>query len=156
MASVRCSESPAARHAWCLPSGSLRKLKRNNQGLGSESKTTITTTGRGDVFMAWWSCGGCRRGALGWSSLVWDKRPTSEENTRGKQKSHNLFESPSPLFAHWPVSESQASTPVCRPCRWGSTWRRRSRWGTPPWCSSQDTCSRTEWAVAPSGGSWWW
>lgn len=61
-----------------------------------------------------------------------------------------------PLFIHWPVWEIQGSTPACRPCRWGSTWRRRSQWCNPLWCSSLGTYNQKAWGAALSAGSSLW
>lgn len=107
-------------------------------------------------------CWGCRRGCPVWSSLAWDTPPASagnkEEELQKKVSKevwcfsiHRLS-----FFVRWPVWEIRESTPACRPCRWGSTWRTRSRWCIPLWCSSRGTYSRTAWGVALSGRSWLW
>lgn len=109
-------------------------------------------------------CSGCRRGCLVWSFLVSDTPPTSVEETRQsrrkgkcqiKQKCERRFED-LVHFSLWPASENQGSTPAYRPCRWGSTWRMRSRWCTLLWCSSLGTYNQTAWGAALSAGSSLW
>lgn len=114
--------------------------------------------GRATVF----SCHGSHVEVVGvdfWDGPLWSEthsQPLRRTRTQEENKESPLVLGSFPRFPHGPVLESQGSTPVCRPCRLGSTWRRRSRWGTPQWCSSQGTCSQTALAVVPSGGSWWW
>lgn len=84
-------------------------------------------------------------------------RETRRKSYRRRcRKKCDVFQFTVSLFVCWPVWEIRESTPACRPCRLGSTWRTRSRWCIPLWCSSRGTYSRTVWGVALSGRSWLW
>lgn len=121
--------------------------------------------------MARQPCWGCLCGCPVGSSLVLDTQPASVENNsvteetqrliqkKTSKKVHvsNISQTISSLFSiRWPVWEIRGSTPACRPCRWGSTWRRRTQWSIPLWCSSLGTYNQTVWGTAPSAGSSLW
>lgn len=95
--------------------------------------------------------------------VVWDGPLRSQTHSqplwenRGHWSKHvSLFCIFFSFFSRKPVWENQGSTPACRPCRWGSTWRRRSRLCSQPWCSSLDTYSQTAWGGVLSTESSLW